>query len=133
MPLKPRRWLPKQSKTQWETVEQWTYTWIGDTNKVATSIESKTETIANSFELKQNYPNPFNPTTTIEYSVGKASNVKISVYNMLGQELAVLVNGKHQAGTHLVKFDAAKYSTGVYFYKIEAGNFVQTRKMLLVK
>ncbi|MCP4410999.1 MAG: T9SS type A sorting domain-containing protein, partial [Gammaproteobacteria bacterium] len=85
------------------------------------------------FALRQNYPNPFNPTTRIEYSTAKASKVKISVFNVLGQKVEVLVNANHTAGTHFINFDASKYSSGVYFYKIEAGSFEKTRKMLLVK
>ncbi|MCB0281665.1 MAG: T9SS type A sorting domain-containing protein [Calditrichaeota bacterium] len=113
--------------------ENWYYTWIGDTNVVVTALEDKTNAIAKTFELKQNYPNPFNPTTTIEYSVPFTSKVKITVFNMLGQALEVLVDAKHQAGTHMINFDASKYASGVYFYQIEADHFNQTRKMLLVK
>ncbi len=85
------------------------------------------------YTLKQNYPNPFNPTTRIEYGVAEADKVKISVFNVLGQLVEVLVDARHTAGTHFINFDASKYSSGVYFYKIEAGSFEKTRKMLLVK
>lgn len=123
---------PNSTDQQWNNPQEWTYTWIGDTNKVATAIGDVAK-IANRFELKQNYPNPFNPTTTIEYSLAYATKAKVTVFNMLGQELKVLADGKHTAGTHMVSFDATQYASGVYFYQIETDNFVQTRKMLLVK
>ena len=83
--------------------------------------------------LAQNYPNPFNPTTTIEYSVAKAGNVKITVYNQLGQQIATLVNGTQNAGSYRVTWNAAELPSGMYFYKLEAGNKVHLRKMMLIK
>jgi hypothetical protein len=88
---------------------------------------------AQSYQLKQNYPNPFNPETTIEFNIAKTSNVKISVFNIVGQELEVLVNSKMQAGNYKTVFNGAKYASGIYFYRIEAGNFSDVRKMLIVK
>lgn len=85
------------------------------------------------FDLAQNYPNPFNPSTSIKYSVPEASNVKLSVYNLVGEEVAVLVNGFVQAGTFEVSFDASNLSTGVYLYKLQSANSVQTKKMMLLK
>ncbi len=86
-----------------------------------------------SFKLLQNYPNPFNPTTQISYTLGKASNVTLKVYDILGREIATLVSGKNQPGEHSVNWNAVNVSSGVYFYRIVAGNFVQTKKMLLMK
>ncbi len=86
-----------------------------------------------SFELAQNYPNPFNPTTNIKFSVPESGNVKLSVYNLVGEEVAVLVNGFSQAGTFEVTFDASNLSTGVYLYKLQSANSVQTKKMMLLK
>jgi hypothetical protein len=85
------------------------------------------------FELSQNYPNPFNPTTTIRFSLPEASTVKLTIYNILGQEIRTLLNEYKEAGIHTLNFDASELNSGIYVYKLEAGNFVQTRKMTLVK
>jgi hypothetical protein len=85
------------------------------------------------FELAQNYPNPFNPSTKIKYSVPESGNIRLSVYNLVGEEVAVLVNGFSQAGFFEVTFDASNLSTGVYLYKLQSANSVQTKKMMLLK
>jgi len=85
------------------------------------------------FSLSQNYPNPFNPSTVINYSLQNASNVTLSVYNILGQKIATLVNGYKPAGSYTAQFDATKYASGVYIYRIEAGNFIAFKKMMLLK
>ena len=93
--------------------------------------------IANGFELSQNYPNPFNPTTTIEYSIpvnfSPLQNVQLKIYDVLGREVATLVNKKQAPGNYSVKFDASNLNSGVYFYTLRAGNFVSTKKMILMK
>ena len=89
--------------------------------------------IERSFILRQNYPNPFNPTTQISYTLAKASNVTLTVYNILGQQIATLVNGKNEPGEHSVSWNALNVPSGVYFYRIVAGDFVQTKKMVLMK
>ena len=89
--------------------------------------------IPRTFELKQNYPNPFNPSTVIRYAVPEASNVRIDVFNVLGQRVSTLVNREHQAGTFDVTFDAANLSSGMYFYRLESANAVLTQKMMLIK
>ena len=85
------------------------------------------------YALEQNYPNPFNPSTTINFSLQKSSNVQLTVYNILGQRVATLVNGQLAAGEHSVKFNAVNFASGVYFYRLEAGGFVEHKKMMLLK
>jgi hypothetical protein len=85
------------------------------------------------FVLNQNYPNPFNPTTTISYSIPEKSFVSLKVYNILGQEVASLINNQEEAGPHRVNFNAMNLSSGVYFYSIRAGNFTATKKLMLLK
>jgi hypothetical protein len=86
-----------------------------------------------SFNLDQNYPNPFNPSTTITYSLPFASNVKLSVYNAIGQQVKIVENVYKNAGSYKVTLNANDLNSGIYFYKIEAGQFSQVRKMILVK
>ena len=85
------------------------------------------------YKLDQNYPNPFNPSTTIRYQIANPSQVTLEVFNILGQKVSTLVNTKQQAGVHQVRFDAAALSSGMYIYRLTAGDFVQTQKMLLIK
>ena len=89
--------------------------------------------IASRYELGQNYPNPFNPTTHIRFNIPETANAKLTVFNVMGEEVATLVNGVMQAGGHTVSWNAASMPTGVYFYQLESGNFSQTKKLLLVK
>lgn len=99
--------------------------------------EELLSTSPKNFELKQNYPNPFNPVTTIEYSVQKASNVSLKVFNLLGTEVATLVNGFKSAGTYRIRFDASSaiggLTSGVYIYKLSAANQTFSKKMILLK
>jgi len=85
------------------------------------------------FKLEQNYPNPFNPTTIINYELQITKFVKLSIFNLLGQEVSVLVSEKQPAGSYKVTWDAGGYSGGIYFYRIDAGDFHQVRKMILIK
>jgi hypothetical protein len=85
------------------------------------------------FELSQNYPNPFNPSTSIKYQIAVSSPVSIKIYDVLGNEVATLLNGVKPAGNYEVTFDASSLSSGTYFYRLQAGSFVETKKMLLIK
>lgn len=86
------------------------------------------------FTLSQNYPNPFNPSTTLQFGLPEASQVRLEIFNLLGQKVSTLVAGdKMQAGWHSIQFDASNLSSGVYIYRIQAGEFVQTKRMLLIK
>jgi hypothetical protein len=85
------------------------------------------------FSLAQNYPNPFNPTTNFQFSIAYFGLVKLSVYDMLGREVATLVNGDLQAGDHQVTFDASRLASGEYYYKLQTGGTSLVRKMLLLK
>ncbi|APF17037.1 protein of unknown function DUF187 [Caldithrix abyssi DSM 13497] len=85
------------------------------------------------FELKQNYPNPFNPTTSIEYVLPQAEKVTLNIYNVLGQKVITLVDAEQPAGTHRVIFNGQGLAAGVYIYRLQAGSFVQNRKMILIK
>ncbi|GAI20309.1 unnamed protein product, partial [marine sediment metagenome] len=85
------------------------------------------------FAVAQNSPNPFNPTTTISLTLAEAGNVSVDVFNVAGQKVDTLVNGFMNAGTHSVVWDASKFSAGVYFYTVKAGDFSKTMKMTLLK
>ncbi len=99
-----------------------------------TSVENTLEQfVADDFVLYQNYPNPFNPGTTISFSIPRAGQTKISVYDMLGREVAVLVNDYLESGIHSISFDGKNLSSGVYVYRIESGSFVKAKQMILLK
>jgi plastocyanin len=99
------------------------------------------EMLADQFELEQNYPNPFNPSTKIKFTIPSviASRAKqsqlisLKVYNVLGKEIATLVNEELSTGEHEVTFNASEYPSGIYFYQLKAGNLIETKKMILLK
>ncbi len=98
-----------------------------------TGIKREPSPLPKMYSLEQNYPNPFNPATTIRYSVPNAGVVSLKVYNILGQEVATLVSQRQSAGTYTVTFQAGRYASGVYFYRLTAGSFNSVKKMLLLK
>lgn len=89
--------------------------------------------ILNKFSLSQNYPNPFNPVTTIEFTIPEKSFVTLKVYDIQGREITTLVNDERNPGLYIVNWNAAGYSSGVYFYRITAGNYMETKRMILTK
>ncbi len=99
---------------------------------VSTSTEYSDERV-DSFELAQNYPNPFNPTTSIRFELPVSEFVNLTVYNMLGQPIATLVNQQLSAGDHQVQFNALDLGSGTYIYRIQAGSFISSKRMMLVK
>ncbi len=113
------------------------YVWyLDDFNvdeRTANSAHQPENEVVEGFELEQNYPNPFNPTTQIDFTIPHQSDVQLTVYNMLGQQVDVLVDESLSAGTHSVTFDAANLPSGNYIYRLEAGDFSQTQHMSLIK
>jgi hypothetical protein len=108
--------------------------WSRLLSEMITSVEPRPrELLSQHYSLDQNYPNPFNPVTTIHYALPKSGQVSVKVYNLLGQEVGTLVNEIQEAGFKSVEFDASQVTSGVYFYRIAAGEFTQTRKMILMK
>jgi hypothetical protein len=102
----------------------------GDTTVVSVKNEIN---IPNQFDLSQNYPNPFNPSTMIEYSVPSNRHVNLKVFDILGREVATLVNEQKSAGSYQVNFNAENIPSGVYIYKLSSGNYTTSRKMLMIK
>jgi hypothetical protein len=97
------------------------------------SVGNSNPEIPEDYLLAQNYPNPFNPTTAISFSVPTATNIELKVFDVLGREVATLVNEPLAPGSHTVKFDAGRLASGVYHYRLRAGDFVETKKMILMK
>lgn len=115
--------------------EHWTTGSVLSTlNLGVTSVSEKKENnMPNSFSLTQNYPNPFNPSTEITYTVPAGSNVKIIVFNSIGEQVEVLVDGFKNPGTYKLNWDASRYASGIYFYRMQANNFSEVKKMVLLK
>ena len=95
--------------------------------------ENRKQQVVKTFNLDQNYPNPFNPATTISYTIPKSGYVSLKIYDILGNEVATLVNGYQEANSYRVRFNANRIASGIYFYKLKTGEFVQTKKMILMK
>ena len=102
-------------------------------NQIA-RVEAMTENdIPQSYYLAQNYPNPFNPVTVINYQLPLTNDVEISVFNILGEKIVTLLSATQEAGYHSVQWNASNFSSGVYYYQLQAGDFVDVRKMILIK
>ena len=111
---------------------------VANSFPTGTAMRSKIVSVESSnfitdYVLEQNYPNPFNPSTTIKFGIPEKNNVVVKIYNSLGSEIATLVNEVREAGSYEIQFNANNFSSGIYYYKIIAGNFVETKKMILLK
>jgi hypothetical protein len=102
-------------------------------NAIITSVGNNKGNIPNEYALAQNYPNPFNPSTRIDYQLPSNGTVTLKIYNALGQEVRNLVNRNQDAGYYTINFNASQLSSGIYFYKLQSGSFVRTKKMILTK
>jgi len=131
-PLGDLSWFPSQYTT-WKAQEATELQTIHDALYSGTVAVEQIAALPTQYDLGQNYPNPFNPTTVIDFTIPKAGNAILKVYNALGQEVATLVNGYKNAANYKVNFDASNLSSGVYFYTLKVNNFTQTKKMLLLK
>ena len=97
------------------------------------AVSTSAPIVLDCYHLRQNYPNPFNPSTTIKFELPKTSLVRLTVYDILGRQMSVLVNETREAGVHQVKFDGSNLASGIYFYRFQAGEFVSTKRLLLLK
>ncbi len=106
---------------------------FADLSELLTQVHLEGGLITDNFQLLQNYPNPFNPSTKIKYSIPNSGYVTLKVFNLLGQEVAALVNKEQNAGEYATEFNASNLASGIYFYRIQSGNYSLTRKMILLK
>jgi len=106
----------------------------GKINSVTTLVEENIDAkIPEEFVLFQNYPNPFNPITTIRFIIPQSQFVSLKIFDMLGREIKTIVNGNKTPGTYEVNFDGSSLTSGVYFYRLQAGSFMETKKLVLIK
>jgi photosystem II stability/assembly factor-like uncharacterized protein len=100
---------------------------------IISSVNERSTTITSDYRLEQNYPNPFNPITTIEFDLPKSSEVSLKIFNILGEEVTTLVSDRLSAGSYSYEWDASNLASGVYLYRLQAGDYIQTRKMVLMR
>ena len=122
-------WCPNQTNLLGCVIDGIVY---GDTAFIS-GIHKISNEIPESYQLSQNYPNPFNPTTKIQYQITKNSHVELKVFDATGNQIATIVNEQQTPGTYEAEFDGTNFASGVYFYKITAGDYTQTKKMVLIK
>jgi len=131
--------LSSQYTYYWRVLSQnaagasaWSVTW-NFTTGISTGIEDESFALPQNYALRQNYPNPFNPTTTIEYDLPKSAQVKIEIYNLLGKKIKTILDDYKNAGSHKLVFDSNNLASGVYLYRIEAGKYTTSKKMILLR
>lgn len=138
----PRFTPPSSQMVTWEVFLDFFYVshfgsgfvrWIDDFGDGMVGVPSVNNEVPESFSLKQNYPNPFNPKTNIQFSIPQSEFVTLTIFDMLGKEIEIVVNEELSSGTYMIDWDASKYSSGTYFYRIHAGQFTDTKKMTLIK
>ena len=143
------KWIPNSTtglKGKWhldstfvDSVSGWNGSAMGNVgfdtamNCVVTNISNNQNEVPGEFKLYQNYPNPFNPTTTIKFSIPKDAYVEMKLYDIIGREVATLISDPYRAGVYLLDFNASRLTSGIYFYQIIAGDFKDTKKMVLLK
>jgi hypothetical protein len=125
------KWWEQAGDSSWQFASTWGTAYLS--TAIVVGVEESPTAVPYRFELAQNYPNPFNPSTKIEYTLKNTGNVRLSVYDLLGREVAVLVNGVRTAGSHEVTFSRPDLGSGVYFYKLQSGDQVIAKKMVLMK
>jgi hypothetical protein len=125
------KWWLAQGDSSWQWPSTWGTAYLG--SELVVGVKDRPATVANRFSLAQNYPNPFNPSTKISYTLRSNGNVRLAVYDVMGREVVVLVDGVQSAGSHEVAFSGAGLPSGVYFYKLQTANEVMTKKMALVR
>lgn len=123
------------SDSQVDTVTLGSYFLVDDLefDNVSDISEGSIGDSPKSYHLTQNYPNPFNPSTKINFSLPQPGRVRLSVFNSLGQEVEILIDKDMKAGDHQVTFNAGNFPSGIYFYKLESANFIDVKKMILIK
>ena len=106
---------------------------LAELDKEIVGVKDAEEILPGAYKLYRNYPNPFNPTTTIKYDIAKHSQVKLIVYDILGRQVSVLVNKEQKAGKYTIQYNANRLSSGIYFYRLQAGNYTKVYKMIVLK
>ena len=127
-----QKWWNFTNDDDWQCTLHWGDGILGGAVPT-TGVNEQSSSMITGYALNQNYPNPFNPSTEISYSIPKSEKVKLTIFNLLGKQVAELVNGTKAAGSYTVNFSAANLSSGVYFYKLETGSTVLSKKMMLIK
>ena len=123
-------WSPYDNDAGWQYPNTWMYSWYGNSDVIVTDVKDE---LPIQYSLDQNYPNPFNPATQIKYAIAKPGLVTLKIYDILGRQVADLVNKYQEAGKYTVNFDATRFASGVYIYRIESSSFTSVKKMMLVK
>ncbi len=123
-------WSPYDNDAGWQYPNLWMYSWYGNSDVIVTDVKDE---LPIQYSLDQNYPNPFNPATQIKYAIAKPGLVTLKIYDILGRQVADLVNKYQEAGKYTVNFDATRFASGVYIYRIESSSFSSVKKMMLIK